>query len=395
MAMGINLSVSRLGSVVNDQTSVAFYKATGLSFTLWIGVMVLGGSLGSAMIVAFLDKKVETEAAALNPTNCKLTASRCTFNDAVGRSFSANKSFAGTSFLGGSFTAPLNPTRTSHQEKGPAVDEPEEEGLLEALGNFSQSFWIICGGCVVVYATVLPFNNIASGFLGHKFYPGLIDVPRSVNPSYKESAVSYANTWMMVPFIISAVLSPFLGGVVDRIGKRSYLMLCSAITLTAVHTFFAFGPPVPCPGLKDGVCYDPHTPTMTVACAWYAHPAVGLVFQGIAYSVYAAAIWPAIVYVVKPNQVGTAYGLVTAVQNSGLAIAPLVVGGLTELTPASDPSRNSGGYKTAEYFFMACGVCGIILSIWLNSTVDGQRLNKRDPDEDGRPGDLIEPASPI
>ena len=31
MAMGINLSVSRVGSVVNDQTSVAFYKMVGLS----------------------------------------------------------------------------------------------------------------------------------------------------------------------------------------------------------------------------------------------------------------------------------------------------------------------------------------------------------------------------
>jgi len=43
MAMGINLSVSRLGSVVNDQTSVIFYKLAGLPITLWIGVIILGG----------------------------------------------------------------------------------------------------------------------------------------------------------------------------------------------------------------------------------------------------------------------------------------------------------------------------------------------------------------
>ena len=110
---------------VNDQTSVAFYKATSLPFTLWIGVMVLGCSLASAMIVAYLDKKVETEGSL---DTKQLTASRCTFNDAVGRSFSANKSFSG-SLLGHSFTTPLNPARAStHSEKPDGVhgEIPEE-----------------------------------------------------------------------------------------------------------------------------------------------------------------------------------------------------------------------------------------------------------------------------
>ena len=120
------------------------------------------------------------------------TASRCTFNDAVARSFSQNKSFGGNSFVGGRFTAPLNRDSVISDKPG------DDEAGLSDIGNFSYTFWIICGGCVVVYATVLPFNNIASGFLGHKFYPGLIDVPKEINASYKENAVGYANTWMMV-----------------------------------------------------------------------------------------------------------------------------------------------------------------------------------------------------
>jgi len=194
--------------------------------------------------------------------------------------------------------------------------------------------------------------------------------------------------------MISAVLSPFLGGVVDRIGKRSILMFFSAVTLTLVHSFFAFGPSVKCPGIAHGVCYDPdpaHADSIAVDLEWYAQPAVGLTFQGIAYSVYASAIWPAIVYVVKPNQVGTAYGLVTAVQNSGLAIAPLIIGALTEVNPATDPSKNSGGYFKAELFFIACGALGVVISVVLNLTHDGQRLNKVNPDEDL----IMEPASPI
>lgn len=96
---------------------------------------------------------------------------------------------------------------------------------------------------------------------------------------------------------------------------------------------------------------------------------------------YAAAIWPAVVYVVKPNQVGTAYGLVTAVQNSGLALVPLAVGALTEVTPPTDPSRDAGGYRNAEFFFVACAAAGCAISVALISTRDGQRINRQDPSD--------------
>jgi MFS family permease len=197
---------------------------------------------------------------------------------------------------------------------------------------------------------------------------------------------------MMVPFIISACLSPFLGGVVDRVGQRANLMLISSIVLTAVHLFFAFGPSVTCPscsvnggpvmpcsGLKDEICAASSLPSLSIDIAAYAQPAVGLVCLGIAYSVYAAAIWPAVVYVVKKNQVGTAYGLVTAVQNSGLAIVPLIVGALTKKNPKNDPSYHSGGYLVAEYAFVAFGVAGCLISIILIMHKDGARLNKQDP----------------
>ena len=38
-----------------------------------------------------------------------------------------------------------------------------------------------------------------------------------------------------------------------------------------------------------------------------------LILLGIAYSIYAGALWSSIPYVVKPNTLGTAFGLCTAV----------------------------------------------------------------------------------
>merc|ERR1712166_668747 len=90
-------------------------------------------------------------------------------------------------------------------------------------------------------------NNIASSFLSHKYYPDyigdqLVDgkcIPYSDDrhSDLKDDASHYANIWMMVPFSISAALSPFLGAFVDRVGKRALLMLTSAIVLTCVHLF--------------------------------------------------------------------------------------------------------------------------------------------------------------
>ncbi len=55
-------------------------------------------------------------------------------------------------------------------------------------------------------------------------------------------------------------------------------------------------------------------------------PIVGLVIMGAAYSVLAAALWPCVAFIVDLPRLGTAYGLMTALQNLGLAVAPLVIG---------------------------------------------------------------------
>ena len=49
-----------------------------------------------------------------------------------------------------------------------------------------------------------------------------------------------------------------------------------------------------------------------------------LILTGIGCSIYAAALWGSIPYVVEARTVGTAFGFCTAIQNFGLAIAPTI-----------------------------------------------------------------------
>lgn len=84
-----------------------------------------------------------------------------------------------------------------------------------------------------------------------------------------------------------------------------------------------------------------------------------LILVGIGYSIYAAALWGSIPYVVEAKTVGTAFGFCTAIQNAGMAIAPTIIGSIIDATK----NDNTFGYFWASAFWV--GIC--IISIALNT----------------------------
>jgi MFS family permease len=57
-----------------------------------------------------------------------------------------------------------------------------------------------------------------------------------------------------------------------------------------------------------------------------------LLLSGIGYAIYATVIWGSIPYTVPPEAVGSAFGLVTSIQNLGQTIAPYAVGVIRDNT---------------------------------------------------------------
>lgn len=108
--------------------------------------------------------------------------------------------------------------------------------------------------------------------------------------------------------MISAILSPILGLIIDRVGKRALMMVFSSIIFIIAFTSSMMMPPC-------SKCYN---------------EGITLVLVGIGYSVYCAVIWSSIPYVVKPSTVGTAFGMTTAMQNTGMVIAPFIVGSIKD-----------------------------------------------------------------
>ena len=57
-------------------------------------------------------------------------------------------------------------------------------------------------------------------------------------------------------------------------------------------------------------------------------PVGPLVGQGLAYAGFAAVLWPSVPLVVEERLIGLGYGVVTSVQNLGLASFPQIVGAI-------------------------------------------------------------------
>ena len=58
-ALGLNLSISRLGSVINAALVPSVYDSKGLGAALLVGFCVCIFSLSNAFGLAFLDKRAE------------------------------------------------------------------------------------------------------------------------------------------------------------------------------------------------------------------------------------------------------------------------------------------------------------------------------------------------
>ena len=91
-----------------------------------------------------------------------------------------------------------------------------------------------------------------------------------------------------------------------------------------------------------------------------------MVLLGVAYSIFAAALWPSVPALVDVSHRATAYGVLTIAMNIALTFAPLVVGWLLE----------TGGDTRMEIGFCigSAGAAVAGLTIFLLDWRHGKRL---------------------
>jgi MFS family permease len=87
------------------------------------------------------------------------------------------------------------------------------------------------------------------------------------------------------------------------------------------------------------------------------------VLLGVSFSLVPAVLWPAVARYVGAEQLGTAYGLMTVLQQAGLLVANVAVGYANDASGAS--TDNPAGYDTMLWMFGVTSLVGCIFAALL------------------------------
>ncbi len=222
--------------------------------------------------------------------------------------------------------------------RGEHVLELKEEGAEEKIvwadiKAFKPSFWYVTLLCVTFYSAIFPFTALSTDFFVDKWHiPRVAEATGGFIYQVFNNFIHMFSTAGGITSIIifaSMVFAPFAGQLVDKIGKRATLMIIGSLLMIPSH-------------LAMGLTH--------------IYPVLPMITLGAAFVLVPAAMWPSVPLIVPKERVGTAYGLMTTIQNIGLALFPFLNGRLRDLTHT---------YTSSMIMFASLGVLGLVFAILL------------------------------
>lgn len=194
------------------------------------------------------------------------------------------------------------------------------------LFRFGMSFWFVVALCVTFYSAIFPFRSFAI-----KFFIEAYGTSREL-----------AGAMNSVLPISAMIATPLFGLLADRIGKRALLMTFASVLLVPVYLFMGY----------------------QVVPLW-----VPLAMMGVAFSLIPAVMWPSVAYIVEEKRLGTAYSLMTLVQQIGVAGMNWGIGRVNDVNAAS--ATNAAGYIPGMWIFSVLGFVGLLFAYLLRRRETG------------------------
>ncbi len=192
--------------------------------------------------------------------------------------------------------------------------------------NFGLSYWYIVGLCILFYSGIFPFQTFAV-----KFFMDAHGTTREFG-GFLSSLLT----------LFAMIATPLFGLMVDKIGKRALFMMFGSLLLIPVYLIMAY----------SGVSlYIP------------------MAMMGVAFSLIPAVMWPSVAYIVDESKLGTAYGVMTMIQNIGLFGFNLLIGWENDLSGAS--ATNPHGYRLGMWTFSIIGFLAMGCAFLLHARETG------------------------
>jgi MFS family permease len=187
------------------------------------------------------------------------------------------------------------------------------------LFAFPRSYvWVVLL-CVTFYSAIFPFQTFAI-----KFFQDAHGVSRE-----------HAGFLSSIITLFSMIFTPLFGLWVDRVGRRSLFMMFGSLLLVPVYLIMAY----------------------SNLALW-----VPMAVMGVAFSLVPAVMWPSVAYLVPEAKLGTAYGLMTMIQNIGLFAFNVMIGWANDVSSAGP--ANPDGYALGMWIFSVLGFLGFFFA-WM------------------------------
>ena len=206
-----------------------------------------------------------------------------------------------------------------------ALPPPPERFDWRHLLTFRREYWVLVAVCVSFYSVIFPFRStFAIKYLQEAL-------------GFTQAAAGDLNSNV---FLAAVFATPVFGLALDRLRHNTVLLAAGALLLPL--SFVVLGA-TDLPAAQRAL--------------------LSSVLLGVSFSFLPAVLWPTVVRYSAPEHLGTAYGLMTALQNAGLFGANVVAGYLNDTSGAS--AANPGGYAPMLWFFgllsLAAFLCTLVL----------------------------------
>ena len=220
----------------------------------------------------------------------------------------------------------------SNAEKKYQIGTPgaTDKVVFSDIWKFGMSYWYIVALCITFYSAIFPFQTFAV-----KFFMEAHGTSREMGGFLSSMLTLFA-----------MIATPLFGLMVDKIGKRSLFMMFGSILLVPVYLMMAYS----------------HIPLY-----------VPMAMMGIAFSLIPGIMWPSVSYLVEESKLGTAYGLMTLIQNIGLAGFNFLIGWANDFSAAS--ATNPGGYTMGMWIFSSLGLVGFVFAYLLRRQETGPKAH--------------------
>jgi len=228
----------------------------------------------------------------------------------------------------------------------------QDKIIFKEIFQFHKSFWYITALCVTFYSAMFPFQTFAI-----KFFQEAHGTSREVGGNLSS-----------ILTLAAMVFTPLFGLLSDKIGKRSLLMMFGSLLIIPVYLMMAyqFGKPAV---MTDSDFINISFKFFDIDAAIPIYLIYPMAMMGIAFSLVPAVMWPSVALIVDSAKLGTAYGLMTMIQNIGLFGFNLLIGFANDISGAS--ASNPAGYNLGMWIFSILGFLGLTFAFLLRKSETG------------------------